>query len=187
MTLVVDASVALKWFLPDQPLAAEALSVVRRGSTLIAPDILIAEVCNAAWRSARLGRIGQDQVNEIAAILPRFFDALVDAALLAPRAVAIAAELDHPIYDCLYVALAEARQARLISADAQLLGSSGGHPGKQRPSIWRITEAQADYSAACCERQRASGSRPAGAAGLPWPSGGCPFRPPGGRESRSGR
>jgi predicted nucleic acid-binding protein len=52
VTLVVDASVARKWFLVDEPLAAEAL---------IAPDIVIAEVCNAAWRSARLGRINQDQ------------------------------------------------------------------------------------------------------------------------------
>jgi predicted nucleic acid-binding protein len=120
VSFVVDASVALKWFLADEPLAAEALAVVRRETTLIAPDILIAEVCNAAWRSARLGRIGQDQVSEIAAILPQFFDALVDAAALAPRAVVIARELDHPIYDCLYVTLAEARQAWFVTADARL-------------------------------------------------------------------
>ena len=90
MTLVVDASVALKWFLSDEPLAAEALAIVRDGSALIAPDMLVAEVCNAAWRSARLGRIGRNQVNEIAGILPRFFDELVSAASLAPREVAIA-------------------------------------------------------------------------------------------------
>jgi predicted nucleic acid-binding protein len=121
VTLVVDASVALKWFLRSEPLAAEALAVIHDGSALTAPDILIAEVCNAAWRSARLGRIRQDQVGEIAAILPRFFDALVGAAALAPRAVAIAGELDHPVYDCLYVALAEARRSRLVTADARLL------------------------------------------------------------------
>ncbi len=121
MTLVVDASVALKWFLPDEPLAAAALAVVRDGSALIAPDMLIAEVCNGAWRSARLGRIDQSQVNEIAEILPHFFDALVGAAMLAPRAVAIAGELDHPVYDCLYVTLAEARQAEFVTADGRLV------------------------------------------------------------------
>jgi len=119
--LVVDASVALKWFLPDEPLGAEALAILTGGSVLIAPDILIAEVCNGAWRSARLGRIGQDQVKEIAAILPRFFDGLIGTATIAPLAVAIAGELDHPVYDCLYVALAEARQARLVTADTRLL------------------------------------------------------------------
>ena len=126
MTLVVDASVALKWFLPDEPDAAKALAVIGDGAALIAPDIAIAEVCNAAWRSARLGRIGQDQVTEIAAILPRFFDALVGAAALTARAVAIAVELDHPVYDCLYVALAEARHAQLVTADKRLLGKLCG-------------------------------------------------------------
>jgi predicted nucleic acid-binding protein len=121
VTLVVDASVALKWFLPDEPLAAEAFAIVQDGSALIAPDILIAEVCNGAWRSAQLGRIGHDLGDEIAAILPRFFEVLIGAAALAPRAVAIAGELVHPVYDCLYVALAEIRQAPLITADTRLL------------------------------------------------------------------
>jgi len=53
--------------------------------------------------------------------LPRFFDALVGAADLAPRAVAIARELDHPVYDCLYVTLAEERRAKLVTADTRLL------------------------------------------------------------------
>ena len=122
MSLVVDASVALKWFLSEEPHAGQALAIVQDGASLIAPDFLIAEVCNAAWRSARLGRISQAQVDEIAAILPRFFDALVSAAGLAPRAVAIAGQLDHPVYDCLYLALAEAEQVCLVTTDMQLLG-----------------------------------------------------------------
>jgi predicted nucleic acid-binding protein len=128
VTLVLDANVALKWFLPDEPLAENALAIVRGGSVLVAPDILIAEVCNGAWRSARLGRITQGQLQELSAILPRFFDALVDAATLAPRAVAIANDLDHPVYDCLYVALAELRQASLVSADLRLLQKLRGTP-----------------------------------------------------------
>jgi predicted nucleic acid-binding protein len=59
VSLVVDASVALKWFLTEEPQDAQALAIVQDGTTLIAPDFLIAEVCNAAWRSARLGRISQ--------------------------------------------------------------------------------------------------------------------------------
>ena len=59
MSLVVDASVALKWFLTEEPQAAQALAIVQDGTTLIAPDFLIAEVCNAAWRLARLGRSSQ--------------------------------------------------------------------------------------------------------------------------------
>jgi hypothetical protein len=90
------------------PNASRAPAILQDGVTLIAPDFLIAEVCNAAWRSARLGRVSLAQLGEIAANLPRFFDALVSATVLAPRAVAIAGRLDHPVYDCLYLALAEA-------------------------------------------------------------------------------
>ena len=59
MSLVVDASVALKWFLTEEPQAAQALAIVQDGAPLIAPDFLVAEVCDAAWRSARLGRSSQ--------------------------------------------------------------------------------------------------------------------------------
>lgn len=57
MSLVVDASVALKWFLADETGADRALAIIRDEMALAAPDLLVAEVCNAAWRLARLGRI----------------------------------------------------------------------------------------------------------------------------------
>jgi hypothetical protein len=46
VSLVVDASVALKWFLSEELHASQALAVVQGGATLIAPDFLIAGVCN---------------------------------------------------------------------------------------------------------------------------------------------
>jgi predicted nucleic acid-binding protein len=121
VTLVVDASVALKWFLPDEPNAERAIGLIRAGTVLIAPDIIIAEVCNGAWRSARLGRLSRAQADEIAIVVPRFFETLVSAAELAPRAVALAGELDHPVYDCLYLALAETARTRVITADLRFL------------------------------------------------------------------
>jgi predicted nucleic acid-binding protein len=132
VSLVVDASVALKWFLSEEPHGGQALAILRHRAPLIAPDFLIAEVCNAAWRSAKLGRISQAQLGEIAANLPRFFDALVSATGLAPRAVAIAAQLDHPVYDCLYLALAEAEQADLVTADTRLVGRVRATSWEQR-------------------------------------------------------
>ena len=143
MSLVVDASVALKWFLSEEPHGCEALAILRDGAPLIAPDFLIAEVCNAAWRSTRLGRISQAQLGEIAANLPHFFDALVNATGLAPRAVAIADQLDHPVYGCLYLALAEAEQADLVTADTQLVGKVQATSWEQRTvslSEWDLSD-----------------------------------------------
>jgi len=56
---------------------------------------------------------------------------------LARRAAAIAGQLDHPVYDCLYLALAEAEQTKLVTADLQSLGKVRtnpiGAPGGQAP------------------------------------------------------
>jgi len=143
VSLVVDASVALKWFLSEEPHGGEALAILRDGAPRIAPDFLIAEVCNAAWRSTRLGRISQAQLGEIAANLPRFFDALVSATGLAPRAVTIAAQLDYPVYDCLYLARAEAEQADLVTADTQLVGKVRATSWEERTvslSEWELSD-----------------------------------------------
>lgn len=121
MTCVIDASVALTWFLADEPHGAEALSLVQSGESLFAPDLLIAEVCNAAWRLLRVGRMRPGQFDGIPPLLPRYFDELVAIATLAPRAAAIAVQLDHPVYDCFYLALAEARQVPLVTVDTRLM------------------------------------------------------------------
>jgi predicted nucleic acid-binding protein len=51
---------------------------------------------------------------------------------LAPRAVAIAGQLDHPVYDYLYLALAEAEQADLVTADTRLVGKVRATSWEQR-------------------------------------------------------
>lgn len=122
MTLVVDASVAFKWFVPVEPLFRQAVAVWREEPALIAPDLVIVEVCNAAWRAARIGAIAQAQALQIAEELPRFFQSLIGAAALAASAMSIARQLEHPVHDCFYLALAEQRRCRLVTADNRLLG-----------------------------------------------------------------
>src|SRR5882724_2269964 len=107
MTCIVDTSVAMKWFLADEPHAVEAFDLLQRGETMIAPDLLVAEACNAGWRLLRIGRIGRAQFDNIVTAVPRYFAELIPIDRIVPRAAAIAVALDHPIYDCLYLALAE--------------------------------------------------------------------------------
>jgi predicted nucleic acid-binding protein len=54
MALIVDASVAIKWFI-DEPGSEVARRLWRDEPDLLAPDLLVPEVCNAAWRKVRLG------------------------------------------------------------------------------------------------------------------------------------
>jgi predicted nucleic acid-binding protein len=120
MTFVIDASVALKWFIEEDG-SAEATAFLNATDSLIAPDLIVVEVCNAAWKALRSGTISGEQQDYAASRLPELFDELVPLATLAPRAVAISRALDHPVYDCFHLALAEQRGAALITADRRLL------------------------------------------------------------------
>ena len=140
--MVVDASVALKWYLVDEPLAEEATAILRSADVLIAPELVIAETCNAAWRGVRVGRIDPTQAAEIARSLPQLFATLIGSSALAERAMAIALTLDHVVYDCFYLAAAEASALPLITADSRLLT-------KVRNTVWaRIVLRLADQPTA---------------------------------------
>jgi predicted nucleic acid-binding protein len=129
MSAVFDASVALKWYVWE-PDTAQARAAYREADRCIAPDIVIAEVCNAAWRRARIGHIARNHAERIAAVIAARFDELVPSAVLAARATAIANAIDTPVYDCLYIALAERTSMTMITADSKLVD-------RLRGTVWQ--------------------------------------------------
>jgi predicted nucleic acid-binding protein len=128
---VIDASVALKWFVEEVD-SARARELVAADEPLIAPDLIVAEACNAAWRLARRGEIVPAQAGVIAADLPGAFAELVPLSQLGVAATALAQELDHPVYDCFYLALAIARDTVMVTADDRLIGRLRGSPHAAR-------------------------------------------------------
>ncbi len=49
----------------------------------------------------------------------------------------MAVDLRHPVYDCFYLALAEAEEAPLVTADRRLLTRLTGTPWEERAvSLW---------------------------------------------------
>jgi predicted nucleic acid-binding protein len=121
VTLVVDASVAAQWVLPE-PQSDRAYALRAIGEPIIAPDLVYAEIGNAIWKRAVQGEISPAVAVEALATATGLFTALVPMAELAARAMEIAIALKHPIYDCFYLALAERERAPLISADKRLIG-----------------------------------------------------------------
>jgi predicted nucleic acid-binding protein len=120
MTWVVDASVAVKWFV-DEVRSAEARAVLASGQPIIAPDLIIPETCNAAWKKVRRGDISLEQGEAMVRALPLSFDRLAATAPLSERALELARRFDHPAYDCFYVALAESESAVLVTDDDKLI------------------------------------------------------------------
>src|SRR5437773_11750749 len=115
--LVIDASVAIKWVV-DEHGTREALSLLRH--RLFAPDLLVAECANVLWKKARRYELGMEEARLAARLLQRAdFELAPMRALLEP-ATMLAIALDHPAYDCTYLALAESLSCDLVTADQRL-------------------------------------------------------------------
>jgi predicted nucleic acid-binding protein len=125
VTIVVDASVAIKWALEEE--GSEAARRLLTEESLVAPDFLILESANVLWTAVRRGKLTREQA--IAALaglqsLPVQFLAIGDCGSTAQT---LAFELDHPVYDCLYLAMALAQRTILITADRRFIASVEAH------------------------------------------------------------
>ena len=126
---VLDASVAVKWFLSpnDEELTAEALALLRkfsqREALFIIPDLFWAEVASAFWKAIRLGRFDKTSAQNAFSYLENCNLPVYSTALLLQNAFEIALAHDRSVYDSLYVALAVQSHAPLITADERLANS----------------------------------------------------------------
>lgn len=117
--LIVDASVAVKWFIAEDRSPA-ARRLLDSADDLVAPDIVCLEVFNALWVATRLDRLPADNLAGLAPTIPRIFSSLVPLAELYPAASELARRLVQPIYDATYLALALREDGTLITADERM-------------------------------------------------------------------
>ena len=123
MTLVVDASVAVLWTLTQRN--SDRAAALQSEGELIAPSLIVAEIGNAIWKAVRRGDLPAREAQEgmKIALGPRI-SALTPLEDLHTRALEFAVELQHPIYDCLYLALAEREHAELVTADERMFAAA---------------------------------------------------------------
>lgn len=123
-TLVVDASVAIKWVV-EEPGTAEALALRRH--RLTAPDLLVPECANILWKKARRKELSEAEALLAARLLERAEVELAPMRRLLEPATQLAVTLGHPAYDCLYLALAQATNNDFITADERLCAKVRDH------------------------------------------------------------
>jgi predicted nucleic acid-binding protein len=117
---VVDATVAVGWSI-TLPYTHACNRLLQEASALIAPDLIIAEVTNAFFQQAKTGLADTARLTDALNLLPRWFAEIVPCSTLRVRAFQLANELQHPAYDCFYLALALDRNVKFLSADVQFL------------------------------------------------------------------
>lgn len=118
MTFVVDASIAAKWFMQEN-LHAEAMLLLARPERLAAPDLIVAEIGNIAWKKCLRGEIPRSQAETMVTAIGGYIPTLQPSVDLGERALDLALMLGHPVYDCLYLSCAEFLGGVLVTADTR--------------------------------------------------------------------
>ena len=115
MSLIVDASVAVKWLLLEE--RSERARELAREGELRAPDLILVETFNAVWKRWRRDEATADQLTATVPSLRRAIDVLIPLPDLVEVAARLSQQLRHSIYDCFYLAAALDARHTLVTAD----------------------------------------------------------------------
>ncbi len=122
-SLVVDASVVVKWFLPEEGRQTAMVlhdSFVYGEIDLKAPAILAPEVANVFAKRHRRKELTVEQARKAFLLLERRMPLLAPMDDVLPGAYNLSLLHQLPVYDCLYLALAMQERCDLVTADERL-------------------------------------------------------------------
>lgn len=125
-SVVVDASVAVKWCLPSvrEELVAEAVELLassrRDEIQFLVPDLFWVEVANALWKAVRRNEISPTNAVAALSFLRDLDIATLPSIDILPQALDLAIRHVRTVYDSLYVVLALQSKSEMITADERL-------------------------------------------------------------------
>jgi predicted nucleic acid-binding protein len=125
-SVVVDASVAVKWCLPSQreELVAEAAELLassrREELRFLVPDLFWVELGNALWKAVRRGEISRENAAQAISFTSDLDITTLPSIDLVPEALGLAVTYGRTVYDSLYVVLAKHSKSDLVTADERL-------------------------------------------------------------------
>lgn len=118
MIVVVDASVAIKWFIEEDN-ANDAIELLGKDYELHAPDLLFLEVDNVLCKLIRRGFLSADEGFDIHDNILFFPIRSYPSQNHQEEAFNMAIETKRSVYDCLYLALAVALDGYMVTADGK--------------------------------------------------------------------
>jgi predicted nucleic acid-binding protein len=120
--IVVDASVLVPALADDGPVGTRRRARLR-GARLTAPELIDLEVMSVIRKAAIAGGAGDQRIQQVVAVLLALPLRRIPHRPLLPRIATLRHNLTP--YDAAYVALAEAMDVPLVTADARLASATG--------------------------------------------------------------
>jgi len=124
---VVDASLVIKWFVPEVHSEAARRWLDARHD-YIAPDLLFPETGNTIWKKVRRGELTSGEGQRLVADLSAVAVEAVAMRRLMPDAHGLALRTGITVYDAIYLALAVRLETQLITADDRFARRVADHP-----------------------------------------------------------
>lgn len=132
---VVDASVAVKWYLPE--IHSEAADRLLTGThELLAPDLLYPEIGNILWKRVMKSELTDEKARTILRSLEAVPIQLIGSGVLAEVALLLACRTKRSFYDSLYLALAVSARCELVTADLKLYNALKDAALLKRRILW---------------------------------------------------
>jgi predicted nucleic acid-binding protein len=126
--LVLDGSVAVKWFVAETH-SAEALRILMdhraKKVLFLAPDLIYAEVGNIAWKKHLFQGMTAAAAQQLVAAFRALPITVTSSAALLDDAFRLAVTHRRSVYDMLYLALSVREQCRFVTADQKLVNAVG--------------------------------------------------------------
>lgn len=120
--IVVDASVAMKWFLPEKD-SDSADRVLTSAWPMHVPDLLLVETASVLWKKVRSSHLSRSEAATIRHGLESVSLILHPVGPLIDAALELALDAGRSIYDSLYLALAFALDCPFVTADEKLVNA----------------------------------------------------------------
>ncbi|HWD42031.1 MAG TPA: type II toxin-antitoxin system VapC family toxin [Fimbriimonas sp.] len=114
--IVVDATVLVKWYLPEM-YSDECLRLLDSGQDLMTADVAVSQVASTFWKRVRTGELKAGEARRIVANLTRLPIRFVPMSVLAPSAMELSSISTRTFNESLYLVLAMREETRLVTAD----------------------------------------------------------------------
>jgi predicted nucleic acid-binding protein len=124
---VVDASLVVKWFVPEVNWVA-ARKWLDASHDYLAPDLIFPEVGSAVWKKVRKGELSSEEAHSLVNDLSVVGVEAVSMRALVSDAHALAVRTGITVYDATYLALAVRLETQVVTGDHRFARKLAQHP-----------------------------------------------------------